>query len=388
MTATDKSSAADVGRVLLDPAHRSELDPLNLPCWPLRKDPLYNGGLCPPVDVVILSAARTPIGRYGGSFSEVHPAELGAVAARAAIERAGLTPPTSTKCDRPWPAGGSGPNPGVRSGHRAGVPHTRPRRRSTKRAPRASRRSIRRAVDHARRNEDRARRRHRVDEPDAVSDRCGGCAVGSSDGEFLARRRDVSRRLPVPAVESRSWARPRRCWRQDTASPARHPTASRSKASARRGLRSTAGQFAREIAPVTCARARGAVIVEIATSTRARDDAREPPQAAAGFPTSKVSRYRHSRDLVGDHGRRRRAGAGVGEAARRSRAETAARISGGRARASIRGSWASGRCRRCRSCASGPASTLDDFDLVELNEAFAPQVLAVLAGRADRPRNG
>jgi acetyl-CoA C-acetyltransferase len=46
----------------------------------------------PLADVVILSAARTPIGRYGGSFRDVHPAELGAVAARAAIERAGLTP--------------------------------------------------------------------------------------------------------------------------------------------------------------------------------------------------------------------------------------------------------------------------------------------------------
>ena len=33
----------------------------------------------PPVDVVVLSAARTPIGRYGGSFKDVHPAELGAL---------------------------------------------------------------------------------------------------------------------------------------------------------------------------------------------------------------------------------------------------------------------------------------------------------------------
>jgi acetyl-CoA acetyltransferase family protein len=41
----------------------------------------------PTSDVVILSAARTPIGRYGGSFKDLHPAELGAIAARAAIER-------------------------------------------------------------------------------------------------------------------------------------------------------------------------------------------------------------------------------------------------------------------------------------------------------------
>jgi acetyl-CoA C-acetyltransferase len=43
-------------------------------------------------DVVTLSAQRTPIGKYGGSFRDVHPAELGAIAARAAVEHAGITP--------------------------------------------------------------------------------------------------------------------------------------------------------------------------------------------------------------------------------------------------------------------------------------------------------
>jgi acetyl-CoA C-acetyltransferase len=46
----------------------------------------------PASDVVILSAARTAIGRYGEPFSDLHPVELGAVASRAAIERAGLAP--------------------------------------------------------------------------------------------------------------------------------------------------------------------------------------------------------------------------------------------------------------------------------------------------------
>src|SRR4029077_17464849 len=41
-----------------------------------------------PSPVFIVGAARTPIGRYGGAFRDVHPAELGAVAARAALERA------------------------------------------------------------------------------------------------------------------------------------------------------------------------------------------------------------------------------------------------------------------------------------------------------------
>jgi acetyl-CoA acetyltransferases len=43
-------------------------------------------------DVYILSAARTPIGKFGGGLSTVPAPELGAVAIRAAIERAGIAP--------------------------------------------------------------------------------------------------------------------------------------------------------------------------------------------------------------------------------------------------------------------------------------------------------
>ncbi|HEY2650449.1 MAG TPA: beta-ketothiolase BktB [Solirubrobacteraceae bacterium] len=42
--------------------------------------------------VVISSAARTPIGSFGRSLRDVPPTELGASAARAAVERAGLDP--------------------------------------------------------------------------------------------------------------------------------------------------------------------------------------------------------------------------------------------------------------------------------------------------------
>src|SRR5436853_6481501 len=81
----------------------------------------------PSADVVILSAARTPIGRYGGSFKDIHPAELGAVAARAAIERAGLTPDAIDEVLMGHGRqAGSGPNPARQVGHRAGVPHRPP----------------------------------------------------------------------------------------------------------------------------------------------------------------------------------------------------------------------------------------------------------------------
>src|SRR3954454_6317225 len=78
-------------------------------------------------DLVILSAARTPIGRYGGSFKELHPAELGAVAARAAIARAGIA---AADIDEVvighGRQAGSGPNPGRQVAHRAGVPDRAP----------------------------------------------------------------------------------------------------------------------------------------------------------------------------------------------------------------------------------------------------------------------
>jgi acetyl-CoA C-acetyltransferase len=43
-------------------------------------------------DVFILASARTPIGKFGGGLSTVPATQLGAVAIRAAVERAGITP--------------------------------------------------------------------------------------------------------------------------------------------------------------------------------------------------------------------------------------------------------------------------------------------------------
>jgi acetyl-CoA C-acetyltransferase len=45
--------------------------------------------------VYLVSAARTPIGKFGGALSGVPATELGAIAIRAAVERAGLDPATA-----------------------------------------------------------------------------------------------------------------------------------------------------------------------------------------------------------------------------------------------------------------------------------------------------
>ncbi len=76
---------------------------------------------------MIVSAARTPIGKYGGSFRTIHPAELGAVAARRAIALAGVA---GKDIDDIWIGhgrqAGSGPNTARQVGKRAGIPDTTP----------------------------------------------------------------------------------------------------------------------------------------------------------------------------------------------------------------------------------------------------------------------
>src|SRR6185369_1868142 len=70
------SQVPDPGPGLVFPAPRTP--------GPRRGTPMTN--------VVIASAARTAIGSYGKSLAGVAPTDLGATAAKAAIERAGIAP--------------------------------------------------------------------------------------------------------------------------------------------------------------------------------------------------------------------------------------------------------------------------------------------------------
>ncbi len=81
----------------------------------------------PARSVVILGAARTAIGRYGGTLKDVHPAELGATAARAAMAHARVAPDDVDEVlIGHGRQAGSGPNPARQVGHRAGIPHRAP----------------------------------------------------------------------------------------------------------------------------------------------------------------------------------------------------------------------------------------------------------------------
>ena len=79
------------------------------------------------VEVFIAGAVRTPLGKYGGGLASLTAPELGAVAARAAVERAGLklSDIELTIFGNARPAG-VGPNPARQVAHRAGVPDTSP----------------------------------------------------------------------------------------------------------------------------------------------------------------------------------------------------------------------------------------------------------------------
>ena len=43
-------------------------------------------------NAVIVSGARTPIGRYGGAFKAMNASDLGSIAIKSAIERSGIKP--------------------------------------------------------------------------------------------------------------------------------------------------------------------------------------------------------------------------------------------------------------------------------------------------------
>jgi acetyl-CoA C-acetyltransferase len=77
--------------------------------------------------VFILSAVRTPIGKFGGTLAPLTAADIGVVAAKAAIDRAGVRSDQieETIFGNARQAGG-GPNPARQISVRSGIPHEVP----------------------------------------------------------------------------------------------------------------------------------------------------------------------------------------------------------------------------------------------------------------------
>src|SRR5271168_2074244 len=49
-------------------------------------------------DVVIVSAVRTPVGKFQGAFADLTAVQLGAIAVREAVKRAGVDPASVEEC--------------------------------------------------------------------------------------------------------------------------------------------------------------------------------------------------------------------------------------------------------------------------------------------------
>ena len=113
---------------------------------------------------VVLGAARTPFTKVGGGLASVPAVQLGADAARGALERAGVAPTRSTTSSFGQVVqAGVGHIPSRQVSLGVGVPENSGRTRSTRSAPRACVRHAGRPADPLGRPPLHPRRRHGVD---------------------------------------------------------------------------------------------------------------------------------------------------------------------------------------------------------------------------------
>jgi acetyl-CoA C-acetyltransferase len=331
--------------------------------------------------VVIVGAARTAIGRYGGAFRNVHPAELGGVAARSAISRAGIDPGAIDEVIIGHARqAGSGPNPGRQVARRAGLADEIPAQTLNK-ACASGLQSIasaaqailtgESAVVLAGGIESMSRMPYLLDSEDArwghrmgnftLVDAmyrdgftCSLCGmIMGETAELLAREYGISREASdVYAVETQ-----------------------RRTAAAIAG-----GRFHDEIAPVTIVDAKGQPTVV---------DRDEHPRADTSFESlGKLPPvFPNVEGQIGIITAGTSSGITDGGAAVVVTSASRASALGLTPLARITG-WASagvdprrmgiGPVPAMRKLFARTGLTMADFDLVELNEAFAPQVLAVL----------
>jgi acetyl-CoA C-acetyltransferase len=75
--------------------------------------------------IVIVGAARTPMGGFQGDFSDLAAHDLGGAAIKAAVERAGMAPEkVDRSAVRQLPDGGPGPGAGAPGGFKGGLPRS------------------------------------------------------------------------------------------------------------------------------------------------------------------------------------------------------------------------------------------------------------------------
>jgi len=78
-------------------------------------------------DIVVVSACRTPIGKFGGSLRDIEAYDLGAISVREAVRRAGIEPGViEDVCLGNTRQAGNGPNPARTAAVKAGLPENVP----------------------------------------------------------------------------------------------------------------------------------------------------------------------------------------------------------------------------------------------------------------------
>jgi acetyl-CoA C-acetyltransferase len=333
-------------------------------------------------DIVILGAARTPIGRFGGGLSRVHPAELGAAAVRAALERAqvGADAVDEVVFGHARQAG-SGPNPARQVVRLAGLEDRVPAHTinqacaSGLQAVAAAARAI--ALGEARivvagGMESMSRMPYLLDAaPARWGQRLGDIPLvdGMYRDGFLCPLSGL-----VMGETAEILARQYGITREASDEFALH---SQRKAAAAMA----AGRFADEIVPVRATDARGREVVVD------RDEHPRPEttlEALARLPPVFGEVDGHPGIITAGSA----SGITDGAAALVTASAEQARALGVPALGRILGWATSGVDPRVMGIGPVPAVltllsrlglSLDDFDLVEINEAFAPQVLAVLS---------
>ena len=286
---------------------------------------------------VIIAAARTPTGKFLGSLKDFTAPELGAIAVREAVRRAGIDPGRRRRMHH-------GQRRVRRRGTESRAPGGAQRRPARARRRddhqqglriRPESRDARGTGDRGRRHRHRRRRRHGVDEQHAVSPaaRPRRAAHGQRDD----RRRDdpgrpVVRLRPVPHGDV---GRARR--RHLQGRPRRSGRSTPPRAIARRPHATREGWFKDEIVPVEIPQKKGpADQLRSRRSDPRRHDARD-----AGGPEAGVQEgwQRHGRQRPRRERRRRGAGGHGRRHARRRSASRRWRASSARRPAASRPSW-------------------------------------------------
>jgi acetyl-CoA C-acetyltransferase len=323
--------------------------------------------------VYVLSAARTPIGKFGGSFASMSAADLGEVAARAAIERSGLPAAAidETIFGHARQAGG-GPNTARQVSHRAGVPDSVPAFTVNKACASSLKAMTLGALSIA------------ADENDVVL--AGGTECMSATPYLLTRARFGLRMGHGEVVDGmyRDGFLCPLCGQlmgetaenlvQEYGILRPEQDAYAAESQRRAGEASAAGRFADEIAPVEIAGKKGSVTVDKDEHPRAGTTVESLSKLPPVFDSEKGTVHAGNSSGITD-------GAAAlvlatEEMAKKAGVEPLGRLTAWTSAGVEPARMGIGPVPAIKALLKKTGRSLSDIDLIELNEAFAAQVIA------------